>query len=269
LVLDFLGVTLDSVAMQARLSPAKLAVLSDLISATLTRHSITRKELDRLNGKLNWVCKVVYGGRTFLRRLIDTQWRVKRAHRHIRLSSSMRLDLEWWQRFLPQFNGQTELIPNKPLIFDNLSTDASSSYGYGAFILGGYFSLSFAQAASQFPDAPEPSEPIHVHELYAVLILCRLFSAALRGLHIRLHIDNTIVVAVINKGTAKGTSGPRMMEYVRHIFWLSARHNFRLTSTYITSKNNSLADALSRGDLPRFSTLLTEWKLGRHSALKS
>jgi hypothetical protein len=106
-ILDFLGVTLDSVAMQARLSPAKLAALSNLISATLARHSITRKELDKLNGKLNWICKVVYGGRTFLRRLIDAQWSVKRAHHHIRLSSSMRLDLEWWQQFLPQFNGQT------------------------------------------------------------------------------------------------------------------------------------------------------------------
>jgi hypothetical protein len=127
---------------------------------------------------------------------------------------------------LPQFNGQTELIPSKPLLLDDVYTDASSSYGYGAFILGGYFSLSFAQATAQFCDAPEPFEPIHVHELYAVFILCRLFSAVLRGLHIRLHIDNTIVVAVINKGTAKGTSGPRMMEYVRHIFWLSARHNF-------------------------------------------
>jgi hypothetical protein len=131
-LLDFLGVTLDSVAMQACLSPAKLAVLSDLISATLTRHSITCKELDRLNGKLNWVCKVVYGGRTLLRRLIDAQWSVKRAHHHIRLSSSIRLDLEWWQQFLPQFHGQTELLPNKPLSFDDLSTDASSSYGYGA-----------------------------------------------------------------------------------------------------------------------------------------
>jgi hypothetical protein len=220
-VLNFLDVTLDLVAMQARLSSAKLAALSNLISATLARHSITRKELDRLNGKLNWVCRVVYGGRTFLRRLIDAQWSVKRAHHHIRLSSSIRLDLEWWQQFLPQFNGQTDLIPSKPLSLDDVSTDASSSYGYGAFILGGYFSLSFAQAASQFPDAPAPSEPIHVHELYAVLILCQIFSAALRGLHIRLHIDNTIVVAVINKGNAKGTSGPRMMEYVRHIILLA------------------------------------------------
>jgi hypothetical protein len=142
-------------------------------------------------------------GRTFLRRLIDAQWSVKRSHHHIRLSSSMQLDLEWWQQFLPQFNGQTELISNKPLSLEDVSTDASSSYGYGALILGGYFLLSFEQAASHFPDAPAPSERIHIHELYAVLILCRLFLVALWGLHIRLHIDNTIVVAVINKGTVK------------------------------------------------------------------
>jgi hypothetical protein len=136
-IIDFLGVTLDFVAMQARLSPAKLAALTDLISATLLRRSITRKELDKLNGKLNWVRKVVDGGRTFLRRLIDAQWSVARPHHHIRISTHIHLDLEWRHQFLPQFNGQTELIPSKPLSLDDVSTDASSSYGYGAFILGG------------------------------------------------------------------------------------------------------------------------------------
>jgi hypothetical protein len=171
-IIDFLGVTLDSVAMQARLSPAKLAALADLISATLLRHSITRKELDKLNGKLNWVCKVVYGGRTFLRRLIDAQWSVKRPNHHIRLSANIRLDLEWWQQFLPQFNGQTEFIPSKPLSFDDVSTDASSSFGYGAFILGGYFSLSFAQAASQFPDAPRIHPSLSTYMSYMRFSFC-------------------------------------------------------------------------------------------------
>jgi hypothetical protein len=114
-IIDFLGVTLDSVAMKARLSPAKLAALADLILATLLRHSITRKELDKFNGKLNWVCKVVYGGRTFLRRFIDAQWSVKRPHHHIRLSASIRLDLEWWQQFCPS------LMVKQSLFLANLS----------------------------------------------------------------------------------------------------------------------------------------------------
>jgi hypothetical protein len=48
--------------------------------------------------------------------------------------------------------------------------------------------------------------------------------AALTGKHIRLRIDNTIAGLVVNN---------RMMEYVCDIFWLSAHHNSRLTSTYI------------------------------------
>ena len=268
-IIEFLGITLDSIAMQARLSAAKLAALSTMVSELLHRSNITRRELDKINGKLNWVCKVVYGGRTFLRRLIDAQWSVSRPHHHIRISAGIRLDLQWWDQFLTHFNGHTNLIPSRPLSFDDISTDASSTFGYGAFLIGGYFSLSFSAARKLFPDAPEPSEPIHVHELFAVLILCRLFSAALRGLFVRLHIDNTVVVAVINKGTAKGTTGPRMMQFVREIFWLSAYHNFRLTSTYISSANNSLADALSRNDYARFSVLLDDWKNGRHLLLKS
>ena len=268
-VIEFLGITLDSIAMQARLSHIKLTATALLIEDTLQHASITRRSLDKLNGKLNWVCKVVYGGRTFLRRLIDAQWSVHRPHHHIRLSSQLRLDLAWWQQFLPQFNGQTELIATKPLAVDDFSTDASSSYGYGGFLLGGYFSLTFEQAKAYFPDAPAPSEPIHIHELFAVLILCRLFSAALTGLHVKLHIDNTIVVSVINKGTAKGETGPRMMEYVRHIFWLSAQYNFRLTSCYISTTNNSLADTLSRGDYAQFACLLEAWRRGEHLHLKS
>jgi hypothetical protein len=59
--------------MQARLSSTKLAETLALIQQTLSKPSITRRSLERLNGKLNWVCNIVYGGRTFLRRLIDAQ----------------------------------------------------------------------------------------------------------------------------------------------------------------------------------------------------
>jgi hypothetical protein len=153
-VIEFLGVTLDSVNMQARLSTQKLAETLSLIHQTLQPPTITHRSLERLNGKLNWICKIVYGGRTFLRRLIDAHWATSRPHHHIRISASLRQDLEWWRDLLPIFNGQTELIPSRPLSFNDFSTDASTSYGYGAFLQGGYFSLSFEQAARIFSYAP-------------------------------------------------------------------------------------------------------------------
>jgi hypothetical protein len=90
-VIVFLGVTLDPIRMQARLSPAKLAATATLVAEALRRKSITRRELEKLTGKLNWVCKVVYGGRTFLRRIIDAQWSLQRPHHHMRLSVGIRL----------------------------------------------------------------------------------------------------------------------------------------------------------------------------------
>jgi hypothetical protein len=43
-----------------------------------------------------------------------------------------------------------------------------------------------------------------------------------------------------------------MMQFLREMFWLSARHNFRLTSEYIPSRANTLSDSLSRGDFDKF-----------------
>jgi hypothetical protein len=128
--------------------------------------------------------------------------------------------------------------------------------------------LSFAQVACIFADSPVPSAPIHIHELFVVLLLGCLFPDSLRGRHIRLFIDNTIVVAAVKKGTAKGLTGPQMMVFLHEIFWLSATHNFRLTSQYIPSKSDTLSDALSRGDFETFQLTLSNWKRGRHVNLR-
>jgi hypothetical protein len=111
--------------------------------------------------------------------------------------------------------------------------------------MGGFVSLLYTHAAALFPDASGPSEPIHIHELFAVLMMCRLYSAALSSRHVQIFGDNTVAVAVINKGkAAQGLTDPRMMEFVRELFWLSAIHKFRLTAQYINTKSNVLADTL-------------------------
>jgi hypothetical protein len=120
-----------------------------------------------------------------------------------------------------------------------------------------YVLLTFAQTHALFDNAPHPEDPIHVHELFAVLI------AALSGLRLGIFIDNTTVVSVINKAFARGVSGPLMMQYVCELFWLSATHNFRLTAQYIHTKSNVLADTLSRGDFASFTNRSKRLEVGR------
>ena len=69
--LTFLGVEINSVAMTLSLPESKLDDLRSSIDEFRTRKRATKRQLQRLAGKLNWACKVVYGGRTFLRRLLD------------------------------------------------------------------------------------------------------------------------------------------------------------------------------------------------------
>lgn len=245
-VCTFLGVCLDSVRIEARLDDAKLATTLDLLQRVLRKKAIKRRDLESIAGKLNWLARVVYGGQTFLRRIIDSNHSVSRSSHYISVSGGLRQDLLWYKEFLPTFNGQTALVSSRPLSLLQFSTDASSSYGYGAFLQGGYISLSFQAAARLFPDAPPQDAPIHVHEIFALLIACRTWPDALSDLFLCCRIDNQVVVSAVNKGSAKGVFGPLMMQYLRELFWLSASLDFRLTAQYITSRDNALSDALSR-----------------------
>lgn len=251
-ICTFLGICLDSVRMEARLDDAKLASTLELLQRILRKKAVKRRELESLAGKLNWIARVVYGGRTFLRRIIDAVHSVRHSSHFVSISGGLLQDLRWYQEFLPDFNGQTALVSPRPLSPLLFSTDASSSFGYGAFLQGGYVSLSFEAAARLYPDAPQQDAPIHVHKIFALLIACRTWPMALRGLFLCCRIDNQIVVSAVNKGTAKGEFGPLMMQYLRELFLLSASFDFRLTARYITSSDNALSDALSRNDWPTF-----------------
>ena len=58
--------------------------------------------LQSLCGKLNWACQMVKGGRTFVRRLIDS-------------SSEFFDDIAWWVKFMNMFNGTVKFLDLKPI----------------------------------------------------------------------------------------------------------------------------------------------------------
>ena len=87
--LTFLGIEIDTVHRQLTLAERKLCKLRLLRSKTTAKRSITKRDLQSLVGKLN------FGGRTFLRRMIDTVNHMQRPHHHVRINAQMRADLGW------------------------------------------------------------------------------------------------------------------------------------------------------------------------------
>ena len=79
-------------------------------------------------------------GRSFLRRMIDLSKVVRELQHKVRLNAGFHSDIRWWGCFLPIWNGTCQissLIKVNPSI--TLTSDASRSWGCGAFTTGGHW----------------------------------------------------------------------------------------------------------------------------------
>ena len=138
--LVFLGVQLDTLLCQMSLPQPKLQDLQTLVSHFSTKHCANKKQLQQLAGKVNWACRVVFGGRTFLRRILDTMNSLTSSSAKCRLSEAFHLDIQWWKHFLAQLNGTRIFLDTLPVV--DVHTDACS-VAAGAFFKGDCFYHNF------------------------------------------------------------------------------------------------------------------------------
>ena len=85
--LEFTGIILDSVRMEAYLPNDKVERIRTSLIGFKSRKSCTLRELHSLIGTLNFVCRVVVPGRPFLQRMIELTRNVSHPHHHIKLNS--------------------------------------------------------------------------------------------------------------------------------------------------------------------------------------
>ena len=69
--LVFLGILIDTISQTLSLPEDKLVELQCVVKEFLQRCRASKRQFQSLAGKLNWACKVVYGGRTFLQHILD------------------------------------------------------------------------------------------------------------------------------------------------------------------------------------------------------
>jgi len=127
--LEFLGLELDSEAMEARLPQDKLIYLRAYILDWQARGSCSLKDLQELIGFLQFCAQVIPHGRTFIRGLINFSmtFRSDFARRHV--PAYARSDLRWWSAYASSWNGVQ--ILEAPRATLNVFTDASGSKGLG------------------------------------------------------------------------------------------------------------------------------------------
>ena len=104
--LTFLRIDIDTMRRQLTLPESKLCKLRLLLSETTAKRSITKRYLEPLVGKFYFTVRVVFGGRIFLRRMIDTVIHMRRPHHHVRINAQLISDIDWWTDFLGIVNGK-------------------------------------------------------------------------------------------------------------------------------------------------------------------
>ena len=244
--LEYLGILLDSTALEARLSSDKLEDIRSTLHHWAGRTHSSKQDLLYLIGTLSFAAKVVPAGRTFLRRMIDVSSTAHSLHDRILLSPEFRLDLQWWITFVTPWNGRSFfLLPHWTLSPDlNLFTDSAGAVGFGAYCNGEWFNGRWSQA--QLPYS------IQWKELYPIVLAAHVCGHHWSTLRLRFLCDNQAIVQCIQTGTS---CCPHLMSLLCNLFLLAAQHNFTISSQHIPGIHNNISDALSRFHMQEFHRL--------------
>ena len=232
--LTLLGIEIDTVAGELRLLPEKLSRLKELVRGLLGRGSCTRRELESAVGFLQHAATVVKPGKSFMRRMFALLNSVDKPHYFIKLGSTARADLAWWDSFAQRWNGRSIAVKSATV---TVTSDASGFWGCGAFLDRGeaWFQWEWPPAAAQ--------KNIAVKEMYPILIAAACWGHRWLGKTVRCRSDNQAVVSVI---ASRYSWDQDLMHLLRCLFFFEAHFDFSIAAEHVPGVEYGLADDLSR-----------------------
>ena len=252
--LEFLGFTINTVAMELSLPPAKIKKIRAESRKLLEAGQSSARALSRLIGKLNAANQVIPPAPLFYRHLqMDLATALRAADQDyetsLTLSSDSREELMWWDSQMIKWNGKTVLSAEPDL---TIESDASSQ-GWGASCqgtsTGGPWSIQ------------EKSRHINCLELLAATLALKTFVKDKRGVSVLLKIDNTTAVAYINNHG--GTVSRELVSLTRDLWMWCLERNIHIQAQHLPGVLNRTADWESRSMRDR-----SDWKLDRQIFLR-
>ncbi|KAF7366908.1 Integrase/recombinase xerD [Mycena sanguinolenta] len=236
--IEFLGIELDTEQLEARLPIEKLNYLKELLDSWSIRTHATLREVQELTGFLQFASQVIPTSRAFLRGLYDFENGFPSPFSRRRLSKPARRDIAWWAMFAMEWNGVRLISPQRPTL--HVYTDASGSKGLGGYFGTHWFSMRCPQRHRK--------QHIQVKEMLAVVHAVLRWGDRFRGSHVVFHIDNEAVYNSLRNFSIRSTP---TMTLLRQFIALACRLDFSFSSVWLSSVENSIADAASRFSFTR------------------
>jgi hypothetical protein len=248
-VVDFTGIELDSDCMVARLPKDKHDRATAGVERLLKSGTVAHHILEKLLGFLSFCAKVVPLGRPFLRNLFNLLQRLSHLHPSaIRsLSSAARRDLLWWMTLLPQWSGVILITSTRQRSI--VHTDASGVKG-----IGGWWDRDHAYSTR----LPRSHRGKHIDwkEAYAILFAFAKWGHLWAGHSVTVMCDNAVVFNAINSKTVRGPA----IDPLQLLFLTAALDDIEISSMWLSSKDNWIADALSRFEFNKIANIFPQFQ---------
>jgi hypothetical protein len=214
-----------------------------LISSFLRRKKFTLREIQSLNGLLNFACSAVIPVRAFLRRLIDLTKGISAAHYYIRLTKSVKADLSFWQTFMLGFNDRSFFLNDvwQDSLTLNLYTDAAASLDYGAIFGNEWCFGACCENWKHFN--------ITILQFYPIILSVLLWGDRMSSQRVTFSTDNAALVDIINKATSRDST---VMIFVRQLVLACLNFNILFRARHVPGVKNVFADSLSRLQVTKF-----------------
>ena len=260
----FLGVLMDGRSWTMAVPQEKKYKALQLLRWAIHKKKVTVHFIQQLTGTLNFLCKVIVPGRTFLRcmydqlKLVDAQGNPLKKYHHFYLDQGFVKDCKVWEIFLSNATVQQLCICQPFIDMDqdsnfaetlNFYSDASLSRRHGG--LGAVFLNKRWIVAKWESKLLDQDLSIEYLELFALFAGLRTWSEEKQLVNARVEIfcDNETVEHWVNNLTG---NCKQSMKLIRMIALDAIKYNRKVIVKHVSSADNVLADAISRLDFPRF-----------------
>ena len=250
--LEYLGIILDSVKMQARLPEDKVLRLKHMLIEFCKVTSCSKVELLSLLGHMNFASKVIIPGRSFMSYLLYLTRGISNNSDRITLNDDCRRNMQMWIDFLDSWNGVSFFIDSTVSNMDiQLYTDAASTKGFGGYLAGRWFYGAWPDDLINY--LPEKKTlSIAFLELYPIVMAAVLWGSEWTKKRIVFHTDNKAVTGILRKGRSRCSN---IMLLMRRLTWCAAVNNFCFKAAFVEGCLNTVSDSLSRFQIARFRQL--------------
>lgn len=240
--MEFVGNLLNTITMTISVTKERRAELLTELAEWWDKTTTTRRELESLVGKLQFVCNCIRSGRIFLNRLLNLLCGTRVGLRY-HINEQAKKDILWWSQVLKVFSGTSLMWMER---FDTpdavLAANACTTGAGGTFKQREDDKPSEVYRAA-FPEHIKDGASIAYLELWALIISLKIWGPRLAGKAIVVHCDNEAVANLVNTGRAKEI---KMQQGLCEVCYLAAKFEFEILARFLPGIQNRIPDMLSR-----------------------